>query len=106
MEKNLKKTRYMCIYTIGYIESLCCTLEANTSCKLTICCAQSLSRAQLFAISWTVARQAPLSMAFSRQDYWSRLPCPPPEDLPNPGIKPRSPALQANPLPSESHTSI
>ena len=38
---------------------------------------------------------------FSRQEYWSRLPCPPPGDLPNPGIKPRSPALQANSLPSE-----
>ena len=43
---------------------------------------------------WTVARQAPLSMGFSRQEYWSELPCPPPEDLPDPGIKPASPALQ------------
>ena len=47
---------------------------------------------------WTVARQAPLSMGFSRQEYWSGLPCPPPGDLPNPGIKPRSPALQMDPL--------
>ena len=39
---------------------------------------------------WTVARQAPLSIGFSRQEYWSVLPCPPPEDLPNPGIKPTS----------------
>jgi len=50
---------------------------------------------------WTVACQAPLSMGFSRQEYWSGLPCPPPRDLPNPGIKFRSPALQADSLPSE-----
>ena len=50
---------------------------------------------------WTVAHQAPLSMGFSRQGYWSGLPCPPPGDLPNPGIEPRSPTLQADSLPSE-----
>ena len=49
----------------------------------------------------TVARQAPLSMGFSRQEYWSGLPCPPQRDLPHPGIKPRSPALRANSLPFE-----
>ena len=49
---------------------------------------------------WTVARQAPLSMEISRQ-YWSGLPCPSPGDLPEPGIEPRSPALQADCLPSE-----
>ena len=42
---------------------------------------------------WTVARQAPLSTGFSRQEYWSGLPCPPPGDLPDPGIEPGSPAL-------------
>ena len=42
---------------------------------------------------WTVARQAPLSMGFSRQEYWSRLPFPPPRDLPDPGTEPGSPAL-------------
>ena len=46
-----------------------------------------------FATPWTTACQAPLSMGFSRQDYWSGLPCPPPEDLPDPGIEPTSPAL-------------
>ena len=51
---------------------------------------------------WTAARQAPLSMGILRQEYWSALPCPPPGDLPDAGIKPRSPALQANPLPSDS----
>ena len=47
----------------------------------------------LFAISWTIACQAPLSMGFSRQEYWSWLLCPPPGDLPDPGIKPVPPAL-------------
>ena len=50
---------------------------------------------------WTVAHQVPLSIGFSRQEYWSGLPCPLPRDLPNPGIKPKSPILQANSLPSE-----
>ena len=48
------------------------------------------SRVRLFATSWTVACQAALSMGFSRQGYWSRLPRPPPEDLPNPGIQSKS----------------
>ena len=48
-----------------------------------------------------VAHQAPLSMEFSRQEYWSGLPFPPPGDLPNPGTKPGSPAFQADALPSE-----
>ena len=48
--------------------------------------------------SWTVAHQAPLSMEFSRQEYWNGLPCPSPGDLPSPGIKSRSPALQADHL--------
>ena len=62
---------------------------------------KSLSRVQLFATLWTVGHQAPLSMGFSRQEYWSALPFPSPEDLPDPGIEPRSPALQADALPSE-----
>ena len=61
----------------------------------------SLSHAQLFATPWTVDRQAPLSVGFSRQEYGSGLPYPPPGHLPNPGIEPASPALQADPLPSE-----
>ena len=55
----------------------------------------------LFMIPWTVARQASLSMGFSRQEYWSGLLFPPPEDLPYPGIKPQPPAWQADSLPSE-----
>ena len=59
-------------------------------------CAKSLQLCRLFVTLWAVAHQAPLSMGFSRQDYWSRLPYPPPGDLPNPGIEPeslKSPAL-------------
>ena len=51
---------------------------------------------------WSIAHQAPLSMVFSRQEYWSGLPCPPPGDPPNPGIEPGSPALQADCLPWEA----
>ena len=54
------------------------------------------SRVRLFATPWTVARQALLSMGFSRQEYWSGLPWPPPGDLLDPGIEPESPALQAD----------
>ena len=54
-----------------------------------------LSHVQLFATPWTVACQAPLSMGFSRQLYWSGLPFPSPGDLPNPGVKPASPVLPA-----------
>ena len=53
-----------------------------------------LSHVQLFAIPWTIAHKAPVSMVFSRQEYWSGLPCPPPGDLPNPGIESMSPALE------------
>ena len=59
-----------------------------------LCCVLShFSRVQLFVIPWTVACQAPLSMGFSRQEYWSGLPCPSLGDLPGPGIEPKSPAL-------------
>ena len=62
--------------------------------------AQSL----LFVIPWTVAHQAPLSMEFSMQEYWNRLPCPTPRDLPHPRIQPESPvspALQADSFTTE-----
>ena len=57
---------------------------------------KSVSRVQLFAAPWTVAHQAPPSMEFSRQEYWSGLPLPSPGDLPDPGIEPGSPAMQAD----------
>ena len=62
---------------------------------------KSLSRVRLFATLWTEAYQAPLSMGFSRQEYWSGLPLPSPGHLPHPGIEPGSPALQADVLPAE-----
>ena len=61
-----------------------------------------LSCVRQFVTLWTVARQAPLSMGFSRQEYWNWLPFPSPGDLPNPGIELGSPALQADSLPSEA----
>ena len=62
---------------------------------------KSLSRVRLFATPRTAAYQAPLSMGFSRQEYWSGLPFTSPGDFPNPGIEPRSPTLQADALTSE-----
>ena len=62
---------------------------------------KSLSCVRLFATPWTVAYQAPPSMGFSRQEYWSGLPFPSPGDLPDPGIEPRSPTFQADALTSE-----
>ena len=60
---------------------------SNTECYAVL---SHLSCVHLFATLWTVAHQAPLSMGFSRQEYWSGLPCPPPGDLPDPGIEPMS----------------
>ena len=62
---------------------------------------KSLSRVRLFVTPWTVAYQAPQSVEFSRQEYCSGLPFPSPGNLPNSEIEPRSPALQADALPSE-----
>ena len=62
---------------------------------------KSLSRVQLFAAPWTVAHQAPSSMGFSRQEYWSGLPFTSPGNLPDPGTEPGSPTLQADALTSE-----
>ena len=62
---------------------------------------KSLSRVQLFVTPWTIAYQIPLSMGFSRQEYWRELPFPSPGDFPNPGIEPGSPVLQVDALPSE-----
>ena len=72
--------------------ALCCWSESED--KL-------LSRVRLFATPWSVAHQVPPSMGFSRQEYYSGLPFPSPGDLPDPGIKPRSPTLEADTLTSE-----
>ena len=68
-------------------------------CKL--CVLSHFSRVWLLATLWTTVHQATLSMGFSRQEYWSGSPCPPPGDLPNQGIEPGSPELQADSLPLE-----
>ena len=85
MEKKLfgmnKKTRIALAQTLMKVKSLSCV--------------------RLFATPWTVAYEAPRSVGFSRQEYWSGLPFPSPGDLPNPGIEPGSPALQTDALPSE-----
>jgi hypothetical protein len=70
------------------------TIEKDSEVK-------SLSRVRLFATPWPVAYQAPLSMGFSRQEYWSGLPFPSSGDLPDSGIEPGSPAFQADALTSE-----
>ena len=77
------------------------SLTMETAVQLKPSEAKSLNRVQLFATPRTVAYQAFPSMGFSRQEYWSGLPFPSPEDLPNPGIEPRSPALYADALPPE-----
>ena len=62
---------------------------------------KSLGCVRHFATAWTVACQAPLSIGFSRQEYWSGLPFPSPGDLPNPGIEPGSPTLHTDSLTCE-----
>ena len=69
-----------------------------------VCVLGCFGHVRLFVTLWTVDRQAPLSMGFSRQEYWSGLPCPPPGDLSDPGVEPKSPvspALQVDSLPAE-----
>ena len=74
---------------------LCLRLLFSPICVCDCVCEHvcMLSHVQLFATPWTVADQAPLSMGFPRQEYWSGLPFPSPGDLPDPGIEPTSPAL-------------
>ena len=64
-------------------------------------CFSRFSLVRLFVTPWTIVHQAPLPVEFSRQEYWIGLPFPSPGDLPNPGIEPQSPALQADSLLSE-----
>ena len=80
----------MVCHRILNIYPLCYTVH---KCKLNC--------VQLFVTPWSVAHQAPLSMGFSRQEYWSGLPCPPPGGLPNLGIEPMSTALQADSFTTE-----
>ena len=76
-------------YLISHFQIFLITHFSHAS-KTHACMLSHFSHVQLFVTLWTVAHLAPLSMAFSRQKYWSGLPCPPPGDLPNPGIRPMS----------------
>ena len=78
-------------------------LEISHSSRIYTIVVSLLTWVQLFATPWTVARQALLSMGCSRQEYWSGFPRPPPGDVPDPGIEPRSSALWTDSLPSLSH---
>ena len=76
---------------------ICAFIHSFNAClRVCVCMLSRFSHVRLFATSWTVALQAPLSVGLSRQEYWSGLPSPPPGDLPDPGIEPvylLSPAL-------------
>ena len=80
------------------LSSLCYTAMSHCEC-VSHCCVR------LFVTPWIVVCQSPLSMEFSRQEYWSGLPFPSPGDLPDSGIKPRTPELQTDSLPSEPNGS-
>ena len=97
-----KKNIYTHTNTYIYIKYIyTCTHTHTHTHTHVLCCAQSFSCVQLFVIPQTIAHQALLSTGFSRQESWSGWPCPPPGDLPKPGIEPRSSSLQADSLPSE-----
>ena len=99
----------------GFLGSAQCSAFTISRCSLcvfsvssygllimTLLCAYSLIHVQLFVIQWIVASQVSCPWGFSRQEYWSGQPFPSPGYLPNPGIKLRSPTVQADSLPSES----
>ena len=87
-----------------------CSVQKVSLCKssppelTTQCCAQFFSHVRLFVTPWTLARQAPLSLGFSRQEYQSGMPCPPPGDLPNPEMERRS--LASPPLAGRFFTAV
>ena len=92
---------HLTIYRTGPWPSTMNYLVQNASRDMLEKFMKLLSHVWLFVTPWTVARQAPLTMGFIRQEYWSGLPCPSPGDLPDPGIEPGSSALQPDSLPSE-----
>ena len=115
MQIILKSKKFSILFFWGFsvclfdYNSLCCTIYP---CRLYIsfvfyflfiwlhaCMLSRFSCVQLLANLWTAARQVPLSLGFSRQEYWSELPCPFAGDLPNPGIKPASLHWQVGSLP-------
>ena len=92
---------YVCIYIYVYVYIYYICVCVYVYMYIYIYIVKLLSHVCLLVTPWTVAHQAPPSMEFSRQEYWSGLPFPSPGDLPDPGVKPGSPALQADALPSE-----
>ena len=91
----------VCVCVHVCVHVCVCVCVCMCVCTCVCACVCVLSCVWLRDPIWTVAHEAPPSMEFSRQDYWSGLPFPSPADLPNPGIKPGSPARQADALPSE-----
>ena len=91
---------YACEFPVGTEYNITVYVSFGSSMKVKVK-VKSLSRVRLFVTTWTVAYQTPPSMGFSRQECWSGLPFPSPRDLPDPGIEPRCPTLQADALPSE-----
>ena len=89
-----------CVHTwvsmLMHISKISCVYVYKSVCAVLSCSVVSDS-----VIPWIIAHQAPLSIGFSRREYWSGLPCLPLGDLPNTGIKPRSPSLRTDSLPSE-----
>ena len=101
LKRAIKVTVLATTFIITTTTVCVCHILSTVLCCAVLCCAQSLSCVQLFATLWTVAHQAPHPWEFSRQGYRRGLAFPTPGDLPNPGIKPRSPMLQADSLPAE-----
>ena len=92
-------TAYIHLSCTAFINYLTVFHEHLGNFQFLIMC---VSHSVKYVTPWTAAHQAPLCMEFPRQEYWSGWPFPSPRDLPNPGIKPRSPALQVDSLPSET----
>ena len=80
------------LQSMGSLRARCdwATEQQQQQSEMHPCVLSQFSRVWLFVMPWTIAHQPPLSMRFSKQEYWSGLPCPPPEDLPYPGIEPMS----------------
>ena len=92
-DSSLTHVKEVCYSVSGYLKSLQRSVGGGGGLVIKSCLT--------LGTPWTVARQAPLSMRFSRQEYWSGVPFPSPGDLPNPGNEPRSPALQVDSFPTE-----
>ena len=103
-EYMLKKRAYalrLVVCVSRFASKPCCAILTKIKLCLCMCVPSCWVISNYFVTPWTVACQAPLFMGFPRQEYWSRLPFPSPWDLPNPGIKPGSLALQTDSLLTE-----